>query len=79
MTEKELLELKQAIAETEEESRDLKARKKVLMEQLEKDHGVTSIKAAMKKVKEMEAEIKSMDTQINEASEALENQLNEAD
>ena len=78
MTEKQLLELKQEITETESEVTKLETRKELLMEKLEKDHGVKTLGAAEQKIKKMEKNIEKLDTEIDDATESLEAQLNEA-
>jgi len=79
MNKSELLELKQQIEETSTEVTKLEARKDLLMEQLKKDHGCTTVKIAETRIKEMEKKIDKLDEQIHEATEQLESQLNGAD
>lgn len=79
MTEKELLDLKREITETETEVTRLEARQQLLMEKLEKDFGVKTLEAAGQKIKKLEKQIKELDNSIDTATEELEAKLNEAD
>lgn len=79
MTKEELLELKSEIEEAEKENTKLEARKDLLMEKLEKDHGVKTLAAAQKKITKLEKEIETLDQSIDTATEALEARLNETD
>lgn len=77
METKELLELKQEIVKSQEKVSQLKGRRSLLKETLNKKWGVKTIPEATKKVKGMKDKIDKMSTTISEDSEKLEKQLNE--
>ena len=75
MNEQELLELKREIEEAKENLSKLEGRKEQLLEQLQKQYGIKTLVAAEKKKKSLEEEIEEWDEKIREATEELENQL----
>jgi len=75
MTEKELLDLKQEITEAKESLNKITAKKDVLMDEMKKKFGVSTIAAARKKVGRMTLEIEEQEQQIQEAMEELESKL----
>ena len=77
MTEQELLNLKHNIEENKAKITKLESRKELLMEQLYEQFSIKSIPEAEKKLKAMEKQIGEWETQIETATQELENQLNE--
>lgn len=77
MTEQELLDLKQEIIEAKESLNKITAKKDVLMEEMKKKFGVSTIAAARKKVEKMTQEIEEQEQQIQGAMEELELKLEE--
>lgn len=77
MTEQELLDLKQEIIEAKESLNKITAKKDVLMDEIKKKFGVSTIAAARKKVEKMSKEIGEQEQQIQEAMEELESKLEE--
>ena len=75
MNEQELLELKREIEEAKENLSKLEGRKEQLLEQLQKQYGIKTLVAAEKKKKSLGEEIEEWDEKIREATEELENQL----
>lgn len=76
MTEQELLDLKAEIEESKENLSKMQGRKEALMEQLQKQFGVKSIKEAETKIKKMESEVAEWDQKIDDATQELEKTLN---
>ena len=77
MTEQELLDLKQEIIEAKESLNKITAKKDVLMDEMKKKFGVSTIAAARKKVEKMTQEIEEQEQQIQGAMEELELKLEE--
>lgn len=78
MNEQDLINLKEQIDQAKSKADELRGRHKYLMQQL-KDWDCISTKAARRKVKEMMAEIKQMQTQINQSIRRLEEKINAKD
>jgi len=76
ITEQELLDLKQEINEAKDKSTKLQGRKDLLVEQLKEKYNVTTLKQAKEKLKKMEQSQETLNTQIEEATEKLEEKLN---
>jgi len=76
MTEQELLDLKQEIIEAKDTATKLQGRKDLLTEQLKEKYGVTTLKQAQEKLKKMEQNLETLRTEIEEATEKLEEKLN---
>jgi len=79
MNEKKLLELKQEIDEAKVSKTKLEARKDLLMEQLKDKWGVSSLKAASKKLDSLAKDLKEWDEKIETATDELVAQLEEQD
>ena len=77
MTEQELFDLKQEIEQGKEDLSRAEGRKEALLEQLQKEYGVTSVSGAEKKIKQLEEEITELNANIETATEELEQQLYE--
>jgi len=76
MTDQELLDLKQEIIEAKDKATKLQGRKDLLTEQLKEKYGVTTLKQAQEKLKKMEQNLETLRTEIEEATEKLEEKLN---
>lgn len=71
MNEKQLLALKEEIAEAKSKAAELKGQKNALMKQLKEEWGCTSIEVAEKKIKQMEKDITKLDAEIKKGMDEL--------
>lgn len=77
MTEQDLLDLKQEITDAKAKTTKLEGRHDLLLEQLKDKYGVTTIGQAKKKLKAMEKSLETLDEEIKENTEKLEQRINE--
>jgi peptidoglycan hydrolase CwlO-like protein len=77
LTEQQLLDLKEKIADAKTEVSELTGQQTALMKQLKDDYGCKTIKEAEAKLKEMEDSIASIDKKIAKGVKELEELYNE--
>jgi len=75
MNEAELLELKQEIADAKDKAAELTGKQTLLLEQLKEQYGVSTVKAGETKLKKLKKDIEAKELEIEEATDKLENQL----
>jgi predicted nucleic acid-binding Zn-ribbon protein len=75
MNEKELLELKQQLKDSEAEISKIDARKEVLLEQLKEKFGVATVKLAKKMLDQLQKEIEDITQELAEIIEELEKEM----
>jgi uncharacterized phage infection (PIP) family protein YhgE len=72
MDESGLLKLKQKIDDAKQTSSELKGQQTALMQQLKTEYKCNSLKEAQEKLKKMDEEIETINTQIDEGLKELE-------